>query len=131
VSTALHLSYNICACAFPEALSDRLLHSSDQRITGGDVLFIKAQRYRSQDGNREDAVAPAHLNVGFRGNPARTAHGRTRTFLDVTGPRSSAPLPPTRNHRLGTLACAHVNVAAALWGWEPKGCSHTRGGWKG
>ena len=80
MSTALHLSYNICACAFPEALSDRLLHSGDQRITGGDVLFIKAQRYRSQDGNREDAVAPAHLNVGFRGNPARTAHGRLFAF---------------------------------------------------
>ena len=35
----------------------RLLAHSDQRITGEGVVVIKAQRYRSQDKNRADALA--------------------------------------------------------------------------
>ena len=57
VSTALHLRYDIRASSLPEAVKDRLLHCSEQRITSGGVLVIKAQRYRSQERNREDALA--------------------------------------------------------------------------
>jgi len=57
VSTALHLRYDIRASSLPEAIKDRLLHCGDQRITTEGVLIIKAQRYRSQDRNREDALA--------------------------------------------------------------------------
>jgi ribosome-associated protein len=57
VSTALHLRYNIRASSLPEAVKDRLLRSGDQRISTDGVLVIKAQRYRSQERNREDALA--------------------------------------------------------------------------
>jgi ribosome-associated protein len=57
VSTALHLRFDIRASSLPEAVKDRLLHCGDQRISGAGVLIIKAQRYRSQDRNREDALA--------------------------------------------------------------------------
>lgn len=57
VSTALHLRYDIRASSLPEAVKDRLLHCGDQRITSAGVLIIKAQRYRSQNRNREDALA--------------------------------------------------------------------------
>ena len=57
VSTALHLRFDIRASSLPEAVKDRLLQSGDQRISGAGVLVIKAQRYRSQDRNREDALA--------------------------------------------------------------------------
>jgi ribosome-associated protein len=56
VSTALHLRYDIRASSLPEAVKDRLLRCGDQRITSEGVLIIKAQRYRSQDRNREDAL---------------------------------------------------------------------------
>jgi len=57
VSTALRLRYDIRASSLPEAVKDRLLRSGDQRISTEGVLVIKAQRYRSQERNREDALA--------------------------------------------------------------------------
>ena len=57
VSTALHLRFDIRASSLPEAVKDRLLLSGDQRVSSAGVLVIKAQRYRSQERNREDAIA--------------------------------------------------------------------------
>lgn len=57
VSTALHLRFDIRASSLPDAIKDRLLQCGDQRITSGGVLIIKAQRFRSQERNREDALA--------------------------------------------------------------------------
>jgi ribosome-associated protein len=57
VSTALHLRYDIRASSLPEAVKDRLLRSGDRRISTDGVLVIKARRYRSQERNREDALA--------------------------------------------------------------------------
>jgi ribosome-associated protein len=57
VSTALHLRFDIPSSSLPDAVKDRLLHCGDQRITSAGVLIIKAQRYRSQEKNREDALA--------------------------------------------------------------------------
>jgi ribosome-associated protein len=57
VSTALHLRYDIRASSLPQSVKDRLLQGGDQRITSDGVLVIKAQRYRSQERNREDALA--------------------------------------------------------------------------
>ncbi len=56
VSTALHLRYDIHASSLPEAIKARLLARNDQRITTEGVIVIKAQRYRSQDKNRADAL---------------------------------------------------------------------------
>jgi ribosome-associated protein len=56
VSTALHLRYDIHASSLPEAVKARLLARNDQRITDEGVIVIKAQRYRSQDKNRADAL---------------------------------------------------------------------------
>jgi len=57
VSTALHLRFDIRASSLPEAVKDRLLRCGDQRITSAGVIVIKAQRHRSQDRNRTDALA--------------------------------------------------------------------------
>jgi ribosome-associated protein len=57
VSTALHLRFDIRASSLPDAVKDRLLHSGDQRITSSGVVIIKAQRYRSQERNRDDAIS--------------------------------------------------------------------------
>ncbi len=56
-STAIHLRFDIRASSLPEALKERLLARADQRITRDGVVVIKAQQHRSQEQNREAALA--------------------------------------------------------------------------
>lgn len=57
VSSAVHLRFDIKASSLSELHKSRLLHMRDNRITADGILIIKAQRYRSQELNRRDAVA--------------------------------------------------------------------------
>ena len=57
VSTAIHLRLDINAASMPDALKARLLRLRDQRISSDGVIVIKAQRFRSQEKNRDDALA--------------------------------------------------------------------------
>ena len=57
VSNAVHLRFDIRASSLPEAVKARLLELSDQRISADGVVVIKAQRLRSLERNREDALA--------------------------------------------------------------------------
>ncbi|MCC5015206.1 MULTISPECIES: alternative ribosome rescue aminoacyl-tRNA hydrolase ArfB [unclassified Legionella] len=56
VSTAMHLRFNIEQSSLPPELKTRLLQLRDYRITRDGMIVIKAQRYRSQDKNRDDAL---------------------------------------------------------------------------
>ena len=56
VSTAVHLRFDIRASSLPDFYKDRLLLLKDSRITRDGVIVIKAQRYRSQEKNREAAL---------------------------------------------------------------------------
>lgn len=88
VSTALHLRYDIRGSSLPEAVKDRILRSADQRITRDGVLVIKAQRYRSQDRNREDALARLQklvddaASVPPQRRPTRATKASQRRRLD-------------------------------------------------
>lgn len=56
VSTAIELRFFIWGCAaLPEEVKQRLAKKRDQRITESGEIIIQAQRFRSQDRNREDA----------------------------------------------------------------------------
>ncbi|KES22930.1 MULTISPECIES: alternative ribosome rescue aminoacyl-tRNA hydrolase ArfB [Pseudomonas] len=57
VSSAVHLRFDIRASSLPDFYKERLLALSDQRISGDGVVVIKAQQYRTQEQNREDALA--------------------------------------------------------------------------
>jgi ribosome-associated protein len=57
VSSAVHLRFDIAASRLPDAIKARLLALGDQRISTDGVVVIKAQRHRSQDRNRDDALA--------------------------------------------------------------------------
>jgi len=58
VATAVELRFDaLNSPALPEALRSRLLSRRDSRITDDGVVIIQAQRYRSQERNREDARA--------------------------------------------------------------------------
>jgi ribosome-associated protein len=56
VSTAVHLRFDVKASSLPEVYKERLLTLRDHRISEEGVVIIKAQRYRTQMKNREDAL---------------------------------------------------------------------------
>jgi ribosome-associated protein len=57
VSSAVHLRFDVRASSLAPDIKDRLLQLSDQRMSADGVIIIKAQRHRSQERNREDAIA--------------------------------------------------------------------------
>lgn len=57
VSNAVHLRFAVHASSLPEAIKERLLGLSDQRITTEGVVVIKAQTSRSLEQNKADALA--------------------------------------------------------------------------
>jgi ribosome-associated protein len=57
VSTAIHLRFDINASSLPDIYKEKLRQLTDKRISGDGVIIIKAQRYRSQEKNRDDALA--------------------------------------------------------------------------
>ena len=60
VSNAIHLRFDVRASSLPDAVKERLLRLSDQRITRTGIVVIKAQQHRSQDMNRVEALARLH-----------------------------------------------------------------------
>lgn len=56
VSTAIHLRFDFLSSSLPDFYKERLLKLRDQRISKDGIIIIKAQRYRSQEKNREDAL---------------------------------------------------------------------------
>jgi len=56
VSTAAHLRFDIKASSLPQSYKEKLLVLKDHRLTADGVIIIKAQRFRSQEKNREDAL---------------------------------------------------------------------------
>jgi len=56
-STAIHMRFDIRASSLPEYYKERLLAASHHLITSEGVIIIKAQEYRSQEMNREAALA--------------------------------------------------------------------------
>ncbi|MBD1578061.1 MULTISPECIES: alternative ribosome rescue aminoacyl-tRNA hydrolase ArfB [Vibrio] len=56
VSSAIHLRFDVNASSLPGFYKERLLKISDKRLTGDGVIVLKAQQYRTQEQNREDAL---------------------------------------------------------------------------
>ena len=56
VSSAVHLRFDINASSLPDVYKERLLKLNDRRISKDGVVIIKAQRYRAQEKNKEEAL---------------------------------------------------------------------------
>jgi ribosome-associated protein len=56
VSSAIHLRFDIHASSLPPEIKERLLAMRDNRLTAEGCIVLKAQQYRSQEKNREDAL---------------------------------------------------------------------------
>ena len=83
VASAIHLRFDVPASSLPEAVKARLLALEDRRISRDGVLVIKAQRHRTQEQNRDDALARLAELV------ERASHV----------PRARVPTRPTRGSR--------------------------------
>lgn len=56
VATAVELRFDIARSpTLPDAVRERLLARRDRRVTAAGVLVIQAQRFRTQERNRQDA----------------------------------------------------------------------------
>jgi len=81
VSTAVHLRFDIKGSSLPQAYKDKLLTFPDQRISNDGIIIIKAQKFRSQDKNRDDALQRLLLLI------------KKATFVQKT----RKPTKPSRN----------------------------------
>ncbi len=87
VSTSIHLRFDINASSLPEEYKARLKQLKDRRISADGVIVIKAQRYRSQEKNREDALSRLQALLASAGHT----------------PKMRRPTKPTRSSRLKRL----------------------------
>jgi ribosome-associated protein len=56
VETAIHLRFDIKRSSLPPVYKERLLKLSDSRVTSDGVIIIKAQSFRTQSMNKDDAL---------------------------------------------------------------------------
>jgi ribosome-associated protein len=88
VSTAIHLRFDINASSLPEPVKLGMLALHDRRISTDGILVIKAQRTRSQDANRLDALARMDellIKAQFKQKarrPSKPSRSSTRKRLD-------------------------------------------------
>ena len=69
VSSAIHLRFDVVRSSLPEDIKARLLARADRRLSDEGVIVIKAQRHRSQDLNRRDALARLNELVARAAEP--------------------------------------------------------------
>lgn len=96
VATAVELRFDIATSpSLPEAVRERLLSRRDRRVTAEGVLVIAAQRFRTQERNREDARErlARFIEAGLRAPKPRVATRPTRASkqrrLDAKRERST------------------------------------------
>ena len=88
VSSAVHLRFDIRASSLPEPIKERLCARRDQRITAEGIVIIKAQGHRTQERNREDALARLQELVDSASSvppprkPTRPTKGSQRRRVD-------------------------------------------------
>jgi len=75
VSSAIHLRYDVRASSLPDDVKALVLDLRDRRMNSEGVIVIKAQRFRTQEKNREDAIKrlQAIIDAACEIAPARLA----------------------------------------------------------
>jgi ribosome-associated protein len=101
VATAVELRFDVARSpSLPEDLRARLLARRDRRLTDDGVLVISAQRFRTQERNRDDArerlvaIIQAALHVPKKRIATKPSKGAKERRL--TGKRERADVKKTR-----------------------------------
>ena len=71
VSSAVHLRFDIGASSLPETVQARLLKLGDRRISKEGVVIIKAQKFRSLEKNRLEALQRLEALVNYAAVPPK------------------------------------------------------------
>ena len=83
VSSAIHLRFDISACdSLPDEIKERLLALPDRRISADGIVVIKAQRFRSQEKNRQaalDRLATLILKASVSNKPRKATRPSRRS----------------------------------------------------
>ena len=56
VSTAVQLFFDVLNSSLPDELKNKLLNYPDKRIAKDGTITLKAQRYRSQERNKQESI---------------------------------------------------------------------------
>jgi ribosome-associated protein len=104
VATAVELRFDIAnSPSLPEPVRARLLSKRDRRVTADGVLVIAAQRFRTQERNREDARERlAHfIESGVHAPKPRVATRPTRASKErrLEAKRGRSTIKRTRGSR--------------------------------
>ena len=104
VATAVELRFDLAGSpSLPEPVRARLLAKRDRRITDEGVLVISAQRFRTQERNREDARErlAAFIASGLRAPKPRVATRPTRASKErrLSGKRERGTIKRGRTQR--------------------------------
>ena len=105
VATAVELRFDVASSpSLPEPVRERLLARRDRRLTAEGVLVLNAQRFRTQERNREDARVrlAAFIEAGLHAPTPRVATRPTRASkqrrLDAKRERSTIKRGRTGRH---------------------------------
>ena len=88
VSSAVHLRFNVRQSSLREEVKEKILAFKDQRISKDGTIVIKAQRFRSQDKNRADALERlkelivAATKVKKKRKPTKPTRGSQKRRVD-------------------------------------------------
>lgn len=94
VASAVHLRFDVAASSLPDFYKRRLLTLRDKRLTKDGVIVIKSQQHRSQERNREAALArlqqmaQAVTVLPKKRRPTRPTKGSQRRRLESKTKRS-------------------------------------------
>ncbi|MGL1889727.1 MAG: alternative ribosome rescue aminoacyl-tRNA hydrolase ArfB [Reichenbachiella sp.] len=94
VASAIHLRFNIRRSKLPELFKERLLRLSDSRITKDGTIVIKSQQYRTQEKNREEAIARLKEVIASvtttpkKRRPTKASYGSKQRRMDKKTERS-------------------------------------------
>jgi ribosome-associated protein len=83
VSSAIQLRFDLAGSALPEDVRQRWLHSGDSRLTQDGVFILKAQRYRTQEANRADALARLYETLERYAKPPKPRKATKPTYGSV------------------------------------------------
>jgi len=95
VSNAVHLRFDINASSLPEDVRERLIKLNDQRISKDGIVIIKAQEFRSLEGNRAEALRRLHEMIDSvavlpkRRRPTKPTRTSVKKRLDSKTRRAS------------------------------------------
>lgn len=99
VSSAIHLQFDVVASSLPPFYKEELLKLKDHRISAEGVITIKAQQYRSQEQNREDALS----RLGELIQSVAIPRKKRRTTRPTKGSKERRLESKTKRGKLKTL----------------------------